>query len=259
VNRAPFQASQLTLHGPGGFPLVQPGDALAPLILAAFAREGLRLQDEDVLVVAQKIVSKSEGRIVDLSTVTPGARARDLAERTGKDARVVELILQESREILRAVPGLIVAVHLRGWVMANAGIDQSNVAADRDVALLLPQDPDASAARLQQALERLTQARLGVVISDSFGRPWRDGVTGVALGVAGWPALIDRRGQPDLFGRALERTQIAHADELAAAASLVQGQAAEGRPVVLIRGARADGAQGRGRDLLREPAQELFR
>lgn len=259
MSEASFQSSQLALHGLGGLPLVQPGAALADLILAAAQRDGLSLRDDDVLVVAQKIVSKAEGRQVDLATVVPSAKALELATRSGKDARVVELILRESQEILRVVPGLIVAVHRHGWVMANAGIDQSNVPGGGATALLLPENPDASAAALCRDLHRLGGARVGVIISDSFGRPWRDGVTGIALGVAGWPALIDRRGQPDLFGRPLERTVVAHADELAAAASLLQGQAAEGRPVVLIRGARRDGADGTGRDLLRDPARELFR
>lgn len=259
MSETSFQASQLTLHGLGGFPLVESGDALVPTIITALKRNRLRLQDNDVLVVAQKIISKAEGRLVELATVVPGAKALELSTRCGKDARLVELILRESSEILRAIPGLIVAVHRRGWVMANAGIDQSNVVGRGDVALLLPEDPDASAERLRVELEQGTGAHLGIVINDSFGRPWRDGVVGVALGVAGWPAKIDRRGQPDLFGRRLERTVIAHADELAAAASLVQGQADEGRPVVLIRGARRDAGAGSGRDLLRDPSAELFR
>ncbi len=221
--------------------MVVRGDSLAALIVNAAVASGMTLQDDDVVVVAQKIVSKAEGRMVELRTIVPGPEAVELGRRCEKDPRLVELILRESASVLRAAPGVLIVEHRRGWVMANAGIDQSNIdGREEPAALLLPEDPDASA-------------------DDSFGRAWRLGVAGVALGVSGWPALLDRRGTADLFGRPLAHTMVGHADELAAAASLVQGQAAEGRPVVIVRGARREGPAGTGRDLLRPKEQDLFR
>lgn len=253
-------ATALTLYGLTGFPLVAAGDALGPLIVRAAAASGVTLQDDDVVVVAQKIVSKAEGRVVDLRSVEPSPEARSLAGRCDKDPRLMELVLRESSSVLRAVPGVLIVEHRRGWVMANAGIDQSNIdGREQPVALLLPEDPDASADAIRQTLSAETGARVGVVINDSFGRAWRQGVVGVALGVSGWPALLDRRGTPDLFGRPLAHTLVGHADELAAAASLVQGQAAEGQPVVVVRGARQEGPMGTGQDLLRLKEQDLFR
>jgi coenzyme F420-0:L-glutamate ligase/coenzyme F420-1:gamma-L-glutamate ligase len=253
-------ASQLVLLGLSGLPMVARGDSVAALIADAAAAGGVSLQDDDVVVVAQKIVSKAEGRVVALRTIVPRPEAVELARRCDKDPRLVELILRESVAVLRVVPGVLIVEHRRGWVMANAGIDQSNVdGRGEPSALLLPEDPDASADALRESLAALTGARVGVVINDSFGRAWRLGVVGVALGVAGWPALIDRRGTADLYGRPLAHTFIGHADELAAAASLVQGQAAEGRPVVIIRGARRDAPTGSGWDLLRPKQEDLFR
>lgn len=252
--------SQLQLLGLSGFPHVARGDSIPALIRQAAGAGGVALQDGDVVVVAQKIVSKAEGRQVELRTIVPRPEAVELGRRSDKDPRLVELILRESVAVLRVVPGVLIVEHRRGWVMANAGIDQSNVDGRGEAAaLLLPEDPDASAEALRQGLAAETGARVGVVINDSFGRAWRLGVVGVALGVAGLPALIDRRGTPDLFGRRLEHTYIGHADELAAAASLVQGQAAEGRPVVVVRGVRENAAPGTGRDLLRPKEQDLFR
>ncbi|MFN9090518.1 MAG: coenzyme F420-0:L-glutamate ligase, partial [Alphaproteobacteria bacterium] len=215
--------------------MVQAGDDLAGLLLAAMARAGLTPQSGDVLAVAQKIVSKAEGRSVALASVQPSAAARKLAEQTGKDARLVELILSESQYVVRARPNLIIVRHRLGFVMANAGIDQSNIGQE-DYALLLPRDPDASAAVLA--------ARLGlpVVITDSFGRAWRRGTVGVAIGAAGLPALQDLRGQADLFGRTLMVSITGFADEIAAAAGLVMGQGAEGQPAVLLRGLSWSGA-----------------
>ncbi len=215
--------------------MVQPGDDLAALLAAALNRAGLSLQAGDVLVLAQKIVSKAEGRLVHLQTVTPSRRALELAEQVGKDPRLVQLILDESREVLRARPGLLVVEHRLGFVSANAGIDHSNVgAADDDTVLLLPADPDASAERLRRQM--LAAGGLGVLIIDSHGRAWREGTVGVAIGLAGLPGLVDLRGRPDLFGRELRASLLAAADELAAAASLVMGQAAEGCPAVHVRG-----------------------
>lgn len=253
--------ARIELIGLQGIPQVAPGDDLAALILQALRESNQALHEGDIVVVAQKIVSKAEGRRVDLRGITPTARARELAARSGKDPRLVELILSQSREVLRALPGSVIVVHLRGWIMANAGIDQSNLEGNSgdDFALLLPDDPDASAAALRDAIAQRTGRRVGVIVNDSFGRPWRQGVVGTALGVAGWPALIDRRGAPDLYGRPLTRTIIGHADEIAAAASLVQGQSDEGRPVVVVRGVQAGPGEGCGQDLIRPAGQDLFR
>jgi coenzyme F420-0:L-glutamate ligase/coenzyme F420-1:gamma-L-glutamate ligase len=253
--------SPISIHGLAGFPNVRPGDSIAALILASLRGNTLELRDGDVIVVAQKIISKAERRLVRLASITPSAEALALAARCAKDPRLVELILRESSSVLRVAPSLLIVVHRRGWVMAHAGIDQSNIEDNEgdEFALLLPEDPDASAEALRVELASHSAADIGVIINDSFGRPWRLGVTGVALGVAGWPALVDRRGSADLYGRPLNRTQVAHADELAAAASLMQGQAAEGRPVTIIRGAPRLGTNGSARDLLRPAELDLFR
>ncbi len=241
-----------------GIPMVQAGDDLAALIADGLARADLVTRPGDVLVVAQKVVSKAEGRMVDLASVTPSPRAIALAEEVQKDPRLVELILSESVRVVRARPGLLIVEHRLGFVMANAGVDRSNVAPPQDGTeervLLLPCDPDASAEALR--------ARLGVpvVINDSFGRAWRRGTVGVAIGAAGLPALLDLRGRPDLFGRRLEVSITGFADEIAAAASLVMGQGAEARPVVLVRGLVWDGAPpSRATDLVRPAAEDLFR
>ncbi len=252
------------LHAVEGLPRVQAGDDLAALIVAGLQAQGLALRDGDILVLAQKIVSKSEGRCVDLATVQPSARALELAAATGKDARMVELILQESTRIVRQRPGLLIVEHRRGFVMANAGIDQSNVehgeGAERgERALLLPEDPDASAERLRTQLRQRTGAEVGVVINDSFGRPWRDGAVGVAIGCAGVAAVRDQRGQTDLFGRTLRATVVGTADEIASAASMVMGQAAEGLPVVLLRGLPPQGPARPARALVRPAHEDLFR
>jgi coenzyme F420-0:L-glutamate ligase/coenzyme F420-1:gamma-L-glutamate ligase len=243
-----------------GFPLVGPGDDLAALTLAGIAKAGLELRSGDAVVFAQKIVSKAEGRLVDLATVTPSNEATALAAETRKDARLVELILRESRRVVRARPRVLIVEHRLGLVMANAGIDQSNVPAEgREIALLLPEDPDASAQRLSAALSAASGTGIAVVINDSFGRAWRLGTMGVAIGAAGLPALLDRRGEPDLFGRPLQVTVVGHADEIAAGASLLMGQAGEGRPVVLVRGLSPAGPTGAARDLMRPAAEDLFR
>jgi coenzyme F420-0:L-glutamate ligase/coenzyme F420-1:gamma-L-glutamate ligase len=247
-------SGELTLRALSGVPLVEPGADLAGLVLSALAPD--RLQDGDVIVLAQKIVSKAEGRRVDLTTVTPSARALELAPACDKDPRLVELILSESTEVLRVRRGVIIVVHRLGLVCANAGIDQSNIA---DGALLLPKDPDASCAALRQRLEAASGRSVAVMIIDSIGRAWRNGTIGTALGVSGLPGLLDLRGRPDLFGRQLQTTEIGLADELAAAASLVMGQAAEGRPIVLARGVPYARRDGSAAELLRPMAIDLFR
>lgn len=251
----------LTLTALAGVPLVRPGDDLAALVLDALAASGQALQDGDAVVLAQKIVSKAQGRLVELATVQPTERARELAERTRKDPRMIQLVLDESREVLRAVPGVIVVEHRLGFVAANAGIDQSNANADggEGQALLLPLDPDGTCAALRAELRRRTGVDVAVLVIDSFGRAWRNGTVGTAIGASGLPALLDLRGQPDLFGRQLHSTEVGLGDELAAAASLVMGQAAEGRPIVLARGLALPPAEGCARDLLRPRQMDLFR
>ncbi len=254
-------ASSLALRAVPGLPMFATGDDLAALLGDAMAAAAIAPQDGDVLVLAQKIVSKAEGRTVDLATVTPSPRATALAAEIGKDPRVVEVILGESVRVVRSRPNLMIVEHKRGWVMANAGVDQSNVAAADGVArvLLLPVDPDASAERLRAALSARFGVKLAVVISDSFGRAWRRGTAGIAIGAAGLPALIDLRGQPDLFGRILEVSIIGFADEIAAAASLLMGQAAEGQPAVLISGLSWTAPDSPAAELVRPPAEDLFR
>jgi len=244
----------LELRALEGLPEIRRGDDLAALIGAALARQGITLRAGDALIVAQKVVSKSEGRVVDLATVAPSARAVELAARVRKDPRFVEVVLSESVEVVRAVPDILITRHRHGFVMANAGIDRSNVpGAGDDLVLLLPEDCDASARLL---CERLTCA---IVISDSFGRPWRQGTVNVALGVAGMPALRDHRGGVDREGRVLQTTQVALADALAAAAGLVMGETTESTPVVLARGLDFSGPLADGRSLIRPPDEDLFR
>lgn len=251
----------LSLFALPGIPMVRPRDDLAALIAAGFARAGEAAAPGDVLVVAQKIVSKSEGRYADLATVEPGDRALELAALTGKDPRLVELILSESRRVVRHRPNVIIVEHRLGFVMANAGIDSSNVEpsdADERV-LLLPVDPDGSARRLREALRAQLGVACAVIVNDSVGRAWRIGTVGLALGAAGLPSLLDLRGRDDLFGRPLEVTQVALADELAAAASLLQGEADEGMPVVVVRGLSPAGSGNAGAALIRDEADDLFR
>lgn len=253
--------AQLICTGLPGIPLIEPGDDLAPLIVSALAVADIAPQDGDILVIAQKIVSKAEGRYVDLATVTPGPEAVALAAKVLRDPRLVEVILAESNVIVKSAPNLLVVEHRLGLVMANAGIDQSNIEHEHDLdrVLLLPRDPDGSADALRENLAILTGARMGVIIADSFGRPWRLGVTGVAIGAAGVPSLIDMVGQPDLFGRALQVTELGIGDELAAMASLVMGQAAEGCPVAHIRGVSWDAPERPASALVRPREQDRFR
>jgi len=250
--------ASLVLTPLSGIPAVRAGDDLAGLAISGIATSGERLQAGDVLVFAQKIVSKAEGRTVDLTTVRPSPRARELAQVTGKDAGLVELILQESTEVVRQRHDLLIVRHRLGFILANAGIDASNVGA-ADSVLLLPVDPDASAARIRASIRERTGIDVPVVVIDSFGRPWRMGTTGTAIGVSGIPGLIDMRGLPDLNGRALRATEIGFADEVAAAASLVMGQAAEGTPIVLARGVPYARRDGSANELLRPKDIDLFR
>jgi coenzyme F420-0:L-glutamate ligase/coenzyme F420-1:gamma-L-glutamate ligase len=251
---------RLTLTALPGIPEVSPGARLVELLLAATRGAGERLAAGDVLVVAQKIVSKAEGRMVRLAEITPSPEARELAQAADKDPRLAELILRESRAVLRVKPGVVIVEHRLGFVMANAGIDRSNVAGLEDeVALLLPEDPDASARRIRDGIRFTGGVAAGVIINDSFGRAWRNGVTGVAIGVAGMPALVDLRGTTDRGGRTLRVTQVAAADELAAAASLVMGQADEGLPAVLARGFPYRLREGTAQELARPRAEDLFR
>jgi coenzyme F420-0:L-glutamate ligase/coenzyme F420-1:gamma-L-glutamate ligase len=250
-------SARLDIFAIPGLPMVQAGDDLAALIADAVVTP---LQDGDVVVVAQKIVSKAEGRTVDLATVTPTAEAVALAAKVEKDPRIVQVVLSESVRVVRSRPNLMIMQHRLGFVMANAGVDQSNVAPSDGVqrALLLPVDPDGSAEAIRSGLAGRFGVKLGCIISDSFGRPWRRGTAGVAIGCAGLPSLIDLRGQPDLFGRILEVSIIGFADEIAAAASLLQGQAAEGQPVIIVRGLTWTAPDASVADLVRPPEEDLF-
>jgi coenzyme F420-0:L-glutamate ligase/coenzyme F420-1:gamma-L-glutamate ligase len=250
--RFPINAERLELIAPTGLPRVRPGDDLARLIAPA------GLKNHDVVVVAQKVVSKSEGRLVRLSDVTPSSHAIELGAKVDKDPRLVELILQESKEVVRAIRGVLIVEHRLGFVMANAGVDASNVD-DPEQVLLLPADPDSSARRLRERLKEIAGVEVGVIINDSWGRAWRNGTIGAAIGAAGLPALVDMRGLPDMNGRILRVTEIGHADELAAAASILMGQAAEGRPVVIVRGLGAPARDGNAAELVRPKQMDLFR
>jgi len=256
----PRSPDRLELIALPGLPRIQAGDDLALAIAHACDRAGPAFAPgrDSVFVVAQKIVSKSEGRLVRLDDVRPGASAHELARQCGKDPRVVELILTESSQVVRVAPGVLIVEHRLGFVMANAGIDQSNVPAGH--ALLLPADPDASAAAVRDALASHFGNAPAVIVSDSVGRAWRNGTTGLALGVAGMASLIDLRGCGDLYGRPLQASETAVADNLAAAAALIMGEAADGKPVVLATGyAGITALSQTGAALLRAPEQDLFR
>jgi coenzyme F420-0:L-glutamate ligase/coenzyme F420-1:gamma-L-glutamate ligase len=252
-------ARQLLLTALPGMPLVKPGDDVAGLIQLGLQVADLALEDGDVVVVAQKIISKAEDRYVNLADVSPGPRAAELARQVDKDPRLVELILAQSREPLRHRPGVLIVEHQLGYVHANAGIDRSNVEGGDDTVLLLPLDPDASAAALRAQLAVNCAAQIAVIINDSAGRAWREGAVGFALGTAGFEPLVDLVGKCDLLGRAMEVTSVAVADELAAAASLLMGQSDEGAPVVIIRGAQWLASEAGSRALIRDRDRDLFR
>jgi coenzyme F420-0:L-glutamate ligase/coenzyme F420-1:gamma-L-glutamate ligase len=251
----------ITLTAIPGIPAIRPGDDLARILGDALEAAALPPRHGDVLVVTHKIVSKADGRYVSLADVTPSPRARELAAATDKDPALVELILSESREILRFRPGLIIAEHRSGMVLANAGVDHSNVpgGADGERVLLLPENPDASSAALCDALGKRFGASFAVVVSDSVGRAWRNGIVGLALGAAGLPALLDLRGRRDLEGRPLKVTQVGLADAIASAAQLLMGEADEGRPAVLVRGLAWNDPPLPASALVRAPELDLFR
>lgn len=259
----------LTLTPLIGIPIIRQGDNLADVLLGSLQASHIALQDGDIIVIAQKIVSKAEGRMVDLKRITPSEKALELAEQSEKDPRIVELILQESSEILRIRPGAIIVEHRLGFVCANAGIDHSNVSPlpegeelgvrAEDWVLLLPLNPDHSAAQIRQGIESVSRTRIGVLIIDSHGRAWRNGTVGAAIGISGLPGLVDLRGQLDLFDFHLQITQVGAADELAAGASLLMGQAAEGTPVIHVRGFPYPLREGSFNELLRPKEQDLFR
>ena len=249
----------IEVHPVVGIGEVAPGDDLIAMLLVALEKAKLELRGDDVLVVTQKIVSKAEGRMVALSSVAPSEEARRLASLTGKDPRLVELVLSQSTAVVRAAPNVLITRHHLGLVMANAGIDRSNLGPGYgEHVLLLPLDPDHSADKLRGYVLARTGVAPGVLISDSFGRPWRNGVTGIAIGAAGMPSLIDRRGELDRDGRPLEVTQVAAADLLASAAALATGEGAEGVPFVLIRGMAFDHEPRAAASLVRPASEDLF-
>jgi coenzyme F420-0:L-glutamate ligase/coenzyme F420-1:gamma-L-glutamate ligase len=246
-----------------GLPLIQAGDNLAKLFLESLGQAGIQLQNGDLLAVAQKIISKAEGRLINLNEVIPSEEALRISKESHKDPRLVELILNESKRVFRIRPGLIIVEHQLGFVCANAGIDASNVdtfeGRAKDKVILLPKDPDASAQSLVDEIMQMTNAQIGVLIVDSHGRAWREGSVGVAIGIAGFPGLIDLRGTPDLFGEPLQSTQVGTADEVAAASSILMGQAAEGLPAIHVRGFPYKLRSGSLKDLLRPSEKDLFR
>jgi coenzyme F420-0:L-glutamate ligase/coenzyme F420-1:gamma-L-glutamate ligase len=257
-------ADRLEVVAVPGMPIIGRGDDLPGIVARALESARIALVDGDVLVVTSKVVSRAEGRFLELPRVEPSARAFDLAQKVGRDPRFIELILRESLAVSRQGKGVLVVRHRLGFVVANAGIDASNaVPSDAPPgtgpwALLLPAAPDASARAIRVRLEAGSGARVGVVVSDSFGRPFRLGTVGAAIGISGLPPLWDRRGEPDLFGRPLEQTVTALGDQVAAVADLVAGQAAEARPLVLVRGLRFDPSEDAATALLRPPDEDLY-
>ncbi|MGI9219594.1 MAG: coenzyme F420-0:L-glutamate ligase [Woeseiaceae bacterium] len=253
----PSQHHTVSISALPAFPLVQEGDDIGALIVECIQRNDFDIAADTIIVVAQKIVSKAEGRAIRLSDVTPGKDALSLAETTGKDPRLVELILAESNEVIRQAGPLLITENKLGIIMANAGIDQSNI--DAGYALLLPEDPDLSARRIGADISTAFGANAGVVIADSAGRPWRRGVVGIAIGVHGMPAVHDIRGETDLNSRELVATEVGAADAIAAAATLLMGQADEGTPVALVSGFSFDSPSSAAVDILRDKDSDLFR
>lgn len=255
--------SQLVLTPLKNIPLIRQGDNLADILVNALPDTDLELRNNDIFVVAQKIISKSEGRMVNLADITPSSRAMELVPQVEKDPRLIELILRESKEVMRVRKDVIVVEHRLGFVCANAGIDHSNVKGegnvDEEYVLLLPQDPDASAQKLRYEIKQLANKDVGVMIIDSHGRAWRNGTVGICIGLSGIPALVDERGWKDLFGYTLKATVVGVADELAAAASLVMGQAAEGTPVIHARGFPYPLSDGSLKELIRPKKMDMFR
>lgn len=246
-----------------GLPVIKSGDSIPDEILKSLLNTGISIQNDDILVIAQKIVSKSEGRFINLSKVEPSKKAKALAQKTGKDPRFIELVLRESKTVLRKRVGTIIVEHKLGFVCANAGIDHSNVqnlgGNAEDWVLLLPKNPDDSAQQIRSEIEQRTGTRIGVLIIDSHGRAWRNGTVGISIGISGVPALVDLRGKQDLFGYQLRITQVAAADELSAAASLLMGQAAEATPVIHVRGFPFELRESKTGELIRPKEMDLFR
>jgi len=253
----------LTITPLSAIPLIHPGDNLPEIILSSLRVSNLTLKDGDIIVLAQKIISKAENRLINLTSVSPSTKAVDLSRQCEKDPRLVELILNESNEVLRVRPGSIIVEHKLGFICASAGIDHSNVLGEmgnpEDWVLLLPVNPDRSACSIRQCLEAATGTHIGVMIIDSHGRAWRLGVVGTCIGISGLPALIDERGWQDLFGYKLRITTVSTADELAAAASLIMGEAAEGTPAVHVRGFPYPLRESSMQELIRPRDQDLFR
>ena len=256
-----MSALSLTLLTIPGIPLIKSGDNLAEIILESIRRSDIDIMDNDILVIAQKIVSKSEDRIVELASVTPGKEALRLAKIADKDPRLVELILQESKEVIRCKEGVIIVEHRSGTVMANAGIDHSNVAdtQNSELVCLLPIDSDRSASTLRKELEDQTKCQLGVIINDSVGRAWRVGTVGLALGCSGVLPLRDLRGKQDLFGQTLRVSETADADALASAACILMGEADDASPAVIIRGFKSNESQLNTNCLIRPKQDDMFR
>jgi len=255
------KGARLTITALEGMPLVRPGDDVSELLLDALLKNGMTLQRKDILVVTQKIVSKAEDRYLDLTSLSPSPRALELAAVTGKNPHLVEAILMETCEVLRAKPNVLIVATRHGLVMANAGIDQSNLAPGMagGQVLLLPEDPDRTAERIKARCDAHFSADVGVIISDSVGRAWRQGTIGLAIGAAGIPSLLDRRGEPDLAGRPLEVTEVGLADAVASAAVLAMGEADEGCPAAVVRGLDWTAAASPAAALVRPKAQDLFR
>ena len=255
--------NRINIFALDGVPLVKPGDDLVAITKDALIVSNERLQDGDIVVIAQKIISKAEGRIVSLNSVKPSPQAEVLATKLEKDPRQIELVLQESKEIVRSKPGVVIVEQNLGLVMANAGIDRSNVVDqtnDNDeYVLLLPEDPDASCDLIRHGINKRLGVKVGIIVNDSVGRAWRIGTTGHAIGIAGLPAVIDLRGELDMFGKELLVSEQAVADELASAASLLQGQASEGMPVVVIRGFKSDAEKQKATALIRDREMDMFR
>jgi len=259
---APKPQQQVTLTAVPHIPLVQPGDDVAQFIIEGLARANIRLADHDILVIAHKIISKAEGQLIRLNDIVPSQRAEELAELSGKDARFIQVVLNEAVSVERVRVGVIVTEQRGGWLVANSAIDQSNVESHdgEQYVLLLPENPDASACHLREQLYAKTGAKVAVIINDTHGRPFRMGAVGVAIGVAGIVPLVDLRGVEDLFGYTMRTTEVATADEIAGAASMLQGQTAQGTPVVHIRGLSFLASETHtARDLQRPKQMDMFR
>jgi coenzyme F420-0:L-glutamate ligase/coenzyme F420-1:gamma-L-glutamate ligase len=253
----------LQLIGLNDFPLVNPGDDIGELIISTCKNQDIELFNNDVFVITQKIVSKAENQIYNLNQIKPGIKAKAVSWVTKKDPRFIQLVLNESSRILRMRTNTLIVEHKNGFICANAGIDHSNVDSDSDGLsdkyLLLPKNPDMSASKIRETLEKFTKSRLGVLIIDSHGRAWRNGTIGMTIGLSGLPGLVDLRGKEDLFGFKLKITMVGAADELAAGASLLMGQAKEGVPVVIARGFPYDLRESKMQELIRNKKDDLFR